>query len=161
LSVTVEHTDGATGLLQYCEMDAATQSNVKLTANVAYESYAVDPDLADFELKYTWYAVKSNDAGDVFSTTSFPSIDDTKADITGALYQEDVSIVGTTEEFTPTIAEVGTYKFFVEVEYTIKSRHTGLTEPENDEERNRPYVIYRGWFGDNQADAEIAYVTPQ
>lgn len=145
--------------LFYCESDASSQTNVVLTAGVEYANYSGTPPLDQFDLKYTWYAIKSNNSSNVFAIddTDFPEIDENKIDITGADIQTQ-----TTDVFTPDISEIGTYKFFVEVEYTIKGRNYDGNEVDPVTNRVRPYVIYRGWFGGaTQDDASIVYVTPQ
>lgn len=157
LTVTASNT---ADILQYCESDADEQTNVALEIDeIAYGGYEGAPAVDDFAFNYRWYAVKSTDATDPFSRdeADFPSIDATKANITGA-----TEITGATSAtYTPAIDEIGTYKFFVEVEYQIKDRSTGLGA-DSPEARNRPYVIYRGWVGGaNQASASIVTVTPQ
>ncbi len=162
LTVTVTHT-GTNELLQYCEIDAATQQNVQMTATVAYDGYTGDPDIADgFELKYTWYAVKSEHATDIFADdiADFPTIDPTKVDIGAAVAQPEAIVVSNTNEFTPTIATIGSYKFFVEVEYTVKTRDYDGAETDN--ARKRVHAIYRQWFGGADQDlASVVFVTPQ
>ena len=155
LTTTVAHTGGDTSLLQYCENEADAQTNVVLTASAAYDTYTGEPASDQFDLKYTWYAVKSND---VFSADNgdFPTIDASKTDISGAIQQ-----TAATATFTPDISEIGAYKFFVEVEYTVKDRNYDSTGAEDPTARKRPYAIYRGWFGGNtQDDATVVYVTP-
>lgn len=153
-----------TPLLQYCEADAATQDNITLSAGVAYDMdmYAGNPAVAGFEFNYRWYYVKSTHPTDPFSrdNADFATIDPTKADITEATL-----ISGATDAtYTPAIDEIGTYKFFVEVEYQIKDRSIrpdGTMNPDDPTDRNRPYVIYRGWLGgDGQANASIVTITP-
>ncbi|MFB2119718.1 hypothetical protein [Parapedobacter sp. 2B3] len=162
LAVTTTHT-GENGLLQYCEIDATTQQNVQMTATVAYDGYTGDPAIADgFELKYTWYAVKSENATDIFADDidDFPTIDPTKVDIGDAVAQPEAIVVSSSNEFTPTIAEIGSYKFFVEVEYTVKARD--YDGAETDDARKRVYAIYRQWFGGADQDlASVVFVTPQ
>ena len=146
---------------QYCEADVVDgQTNVALAIDeIVYDGYAGTPAVGDFAFNYRWYAVKSTDPTDPFSrdNADFPTIDATKANLTGA-----TEITGATSaEYIPAIDEIGTYKFFVEVEYQIKDRSTGLGA-DNTEARNRPYVIYRGWVGGaDQATASIVTVTPQ
>jgi hypothetical protein len=143
--------------LQYCESDAADQTNVQLAVSeIAYDGYTETPVVDDFAFNYRWYAVKSEGA-DPFSrdNADFLEIDETKADIT------DATEVGTDASYTPQISAIGTYKFFVEVEYVIKDRSTGLGT-DDPEDRNRPHVIYRSWVGGtDQASASIVTVTPQ
>jgi len=163
LKPTLSNTGDAGAPLQYCEADAASQSAVKITANVDYDSFTGNPDIANanYELKYTWYAVKSND---VFGhdNTDFPTINPDKINITGADAQDTVIAVSNSNEFTPTIAAIGAYKFFVEVEYTVKDRRYDKTGTEDNTNRDRPYVIYRGWFGGaDQDNASVVYVTPK
>lgn len=154
LKVALDHTNGATGSLQYCETDAANQSAVDLAADVEYLNYAGAPtDVAGFELKYTWYAVKADASG------TFPTIDVTKANLTGAVEQSTVTEVSTSASFKPTIAAIGKYKYFVEVEYTIKARD--YDGAETADARKRTYALYRSWFGGtNQGDASVVFVTP-
>jgi len=158
--LTVTTTNIAGSLLQYCEADAAEQENIELSAGVAYDAthYNGNPAVANFEFNYRWYYVKSTDATDLFSrdNADFASVDPTKADITGATLISGANAA----TYTPAIGEIGTYKFFVEVEYQIKDRNTGLgTDDPTD--RNRSYVIYRGWFGGaDQANASIVTITP-
>lgn len=164
LSVTATNTGSDPNLLQYCESEAGSQQNVILTAETEYESYAGLPALDQFELKYTWYAVKSNHATDPFASANgdFPVIDPTKSDITGADLQDEVFVISTTEEFTPSIADIGTYKFFVEAEYTVKDRNYDNNEVDPVTARARPHVIYRGWFGGaDQDNASVVVITPQ
>src|SRR5690606_14836450 len=105
-------------------------------------------------LKYTWYAVKADAV-----TGDYPTIDVTKAAITGASLQVAHTVTGATDGFTPDIAEIGKYKFFVEVEYTIKARDYDVAETST--ARKRTYALYRTWFGGNtQADASVIFVTP-
>ncbi|WP_353184609.1 hypothetical protein [Parapedobacter lycopersici] len=165
LGVGVTHTGANTSLLQYCEDEAATQDKVVLTADVNYEGYTGDPALDQFELKYTWYAVKSNNSSDVFASTAsdFPTIDPSKVNIENANLQGTPIIkIGTTDTYNPAISDIGSYKFFVEVEYTIKDRNYDDSETNAVTNRARPYVIYRGWFGGNDQDnASIVLVTPK
>ncbi len=155
LTVTAANTGE---FLQYCESDVADQTNVQLAVSgIAYNGYEGTPEVDEFAFNYRWYAVKSTNATDPFTreNTDFPTIDASKADITGA------TEVGTNASYNPEIAEIGTYKFFVEVEYQIKDRNTGLGS-DSPTSRNRPYVIYRGWVGGiDQATASIVTVTPQ
>ncbi len=155
LTVTATNTGD---FLQYCESEAVGQTNVALEIDeIAYDGYVGTPAVGDFAFNYRWYAVKSTDETEPFSrdNADFPTIDETKADITGA------TEVGSSATYTPQISDIGTYKFFVEVEYQIKDRSTGLGA-DNPEARNRPYVIYRGWVGGaDQAAASIVTVTPQ
>src|SRR5690606_12573440 len=63
--LTVTPTNGATTpLLQYCEADAAGQSNIELSAGVTYDAtyYSGNPAVEDFQFNYRWYYVKSTDA---------------------------------------------------------------------------------------------------
>ncbi|MDR2284096.1 MAG: hypothetical protein LBE37_12850 [Sphingobacterium sp.] len=152
LSVTANRADNGTGFLQYCESDAATQTNVVLKANAAYTSYLGTPALADFQLKYNWYAVKAGADG------TFPT-EPTLENI-GSLTPVATNLVtSNSNNLTPSIAEVGKYKFFVEVEYTIKDRTYDGAETAN--ARKRTYALYRGWVGGtNQATATEVFVTP-
>lgn len=164
LSVTASHTGTDPALLQYCESDAATQQNVLITPNVVYDAYTGQPDLDGFELKYTWYAVKSNHATNPFATDNgdFPAIDPTKADITGADLQDEAFVIGTAQAFAPALEEIGSYKFFVEVEYTLKDRNYDSSEVDPVTNRARTHVIHRGWFGGaDQDNASIVFVTPR
>lgn len=152
LSVTAARADAGTGSLQYCELNAASQTDVVLKADVAYTSYAGTPPLGDFELRYNWYAVKANNDG------SFPA-EPTLSNIGSLSPLATNSITGATNSLTPTIAEVGKYKFFVEVEYTLKDRtYDGA---ETADARKRTYALYRGWVGGtNQTTATEVFVTP-
>src|SRR5690606_34094986 len=158
VTVTTTNTS-TTPALQYCENEAAAQENITLSAGVNYASYSGNPQpVTEFGFNYRWYYVKSGDTDDVFSRdpADFATIDPTKANIDGATL-----ITGATSaEYKPAIDVIGTYKFFVEVEYQIKDRNRGLGT-DNPEDRNRPYVIYRGWFGGvDQDNASIVTVTP-
>lgn len=153
LSVTATNTGG---LSQYCESDAGTQSNVALSAAVAYDGYTGNPTVGEFDVNYRWYYVKSN-GSEPFSQNHDDFVEVTKANITNATLIDGE----TSATYAPNISDVGTYKFFVEVEYQIKDRSHGLgTDDPTD--RNRPYVIYRGWVGGpDQANATIVTVTPE
>lgn len=146
---------------QYCETDAVEQENITLSAGVTYDPiyYAGDPAVNQFDFNYRWYFVKSTDTEDVFSrdNADFPTVDPSKADISQATL-----ISGADEaSYTPSISEIGTYKFFVEVEYQIRSRNYDESEVDEVTNRARPYVIYRGWYGgEDQATAAIVTVTP-
>ena len=155
LNVALSRTGGATTPLQYCETDAGTQTNVDIQADVDYLNYTGSPaDVVGFELKYTWYSVKADASG------LFPTIDDTKANLTGAVERSTATEVSTSASFKPTIAEIGKYKYFVEVEYTIKKRDYDGAESAN--ARKRTYALYRSWFGGDgtQANATAVMVTP-
>lgn len=153
LAVTAARADAGTGPLQYCESTAATQTDVVLQADVAYDNYLGNPALGDFDLKYTWYSIKADENGD------YPIIDATKVDLTGATQQVSDDVTGTTNSFTPAISEIGEYKFFVEVEYTLKARDYDLAETAG--ARKRTYALYRGWVGGvDQANASRVFVTP-
>lgn len=160
--LSVASTSTGTGL-QYCEADATAQEVVQLTANIGFDGYTGSPNVEDFEFKYTWYSVKSNVPGNVFANTAadFPTIDVTKNNMTGAQEQDVQYAISNSNAFTPRIDDIGTYKFFVEVEYTIKDRHyDGQSDTETS--RVRTYVIYRGWVGgEDQTNAAVVYVTPK
>src|SRR5690606_14963247 len=155
--LTVTTTNTAGELLQYCESDAETQGNVAFSTAVVYDEdyYSGNPPVGEFDFNYRWYYVKSTGT-DPFSQDHGDFVEVTKADITNATLVEDEDEA----TYTPAIDEIGTYKFFVEVEYQIKDRSTGLSaDVPND--RNRPYVIYRGWFGGtDQETASIVTITP-
>src|SRR5690606_26401821 len=146
------------GRLQFSELDAGSQDSVLLSTTLAYDGYTGGPSIGDFNFNYRWYYVKSQDTTDVFSRdeNAFAAIDTTKSDISGATLIDGAT--GAT--YTPNISEIGTYKFFVEVEYLIKDRSTGMGSDVSTN-RNRPYVIYRDWFGGtDQETASIVTITP-
>lgn len=158
IAVTTTNT-AVEGSLQYCELDAELQDNVVLSTTLAYDDYTGDPSIDDFIFNYRWYYVKSQDANDVFSRdeNAFAAIDPSKSDVSGATLIDGAT--GAT--YTPNISEIGTYKFFVEVEYQIKDRNYDGNEVDPVTDRARPYVIYRGWFGGgDQANARIVTITP-
>lgn len=147
----------------FCESEANTtnpadgQKKVSLTSSVAFNSYTGSPAVSDFEKKYRWYAIKKKADGsypDVSDITKDPSLATSPSAI---LLAEGVSLT----TINPQIDKYGTYKVFVEVEYTIKDRNFNL-QADNPNNRNRPHVIYRGWFGtDNTAaNATEIIVTP-
>ncbi len=153
LEVTAARNDAGTGPLQYCESTAAAQTDVVFKADVAYQNYLGNPALGGFELKYTWYSIKADEDG------TYPIIDATKVNLTGAIQQVSNNVEGITNSFTPTIAEIGEYKFFVEVEYTLKARDYDIAETAD--ARKRTYALYRGWVGGvDQTNASRVFVTP-
>ena len=152
LTVDAKRADAGTGPLQYCEINAASQTSVVLKADVNYTNYAGTPALGNFELKYNWYAVKAGADG------TFPT-EPTLENI-GSLTPIATNLVtSNSNSLTPSIAEVGKYKFFVEVEYNVKDRtYDGA---ETTAARKRTYALYRGWVGGtNQATASEIFVTP-
>src|SRR5690606_24770389 len=138
LSVMAKRADEGTGPLQYCEIDANSQTNVVLRADVEYDSYEGGPALNGFELNYKWYAVKANADG------TYPD-EPTMENIGTLIPLANNDASGSTNSFTPTIGEVGTYKFFVEVEYTLKARDYDGAETAG--ARKRTYALYRDWVG--------------
>lgn len=155
LAVNLTRTGGATGPLQYCETKATSQTNVDIQADVNYLNYAGLPTgVAGFELKYTWYSVKADVSG------NFPTIDDTKVNLAGSNVENTATVVSTSQTFQPEIAAIGKYKFFVEVEYTMKARDYDVAETSS--ARKRTYALYRSWFGTDgtQANASVVLVTP-
>ena|SRR5690606_4407767 len=155
LSVAVDGTSTNTdNAFIFCESEGNASENVTLSSTVSFDGYSVTPEVTDFEKRYRWYAIREN-AG------SYPDVSDMTKDptlLTGAnaiSLGEGVSL----DEINPKINAYGKYKVFVEVEYTIKDRSFGMTEDR--ENRNRPHVIYRGWFGGNDmASATEITVTP-
>lgn len=153
LKIDAKRADAGTGTLQYCETEATDQKNVALQADVSYENYLGNPALEGFELKYTWYSVKADASG------NYPTIDVSKNDLTGAEEQVSNDVTGISNNFSPSISEVGKYKFFVEVEYTVKARTYDGAETVN--ARKRTYALYRGWVGGaDQTAATEVFVTP-
>jgi hypothetical protein len=154
LTVTANRADvEETTPLQYCETDASGQTSVVLKADVAYDNYAeTAPALSDFELSYKWYSVKANADG------SYPT-EPTMEDIGTLTPLATNTVTAITNSLTPSIVEVGTYKFFVEVEYTLKARD--YDGAETADARKRTYALYRGWVGGaNQTTATEVFVTP-
>lgn len=152
LSVMAERADAGTGPLQYCEIDSNSQTNVVLRADVDYDSYEGGPALDGFELNYKWYAVKANADG------TYPD-EPTMENIGTLIPLANNDASGSTNSFTPTIGEVGTYKFFVEVEYTLKARDYDGAETAG--ARKRTYALYRDWVGGSDlASATEVFVTP-
>lgn len=155
LDVTAEP-EATTGSLQYCETEAEGQKEVNLSANVAYlqATGMLPTDVNDLDFKYTWYSVKIDGASE-------PTIDPTKGSLEGAVSRLSST---TSNTFSPEIAEIGQYKFFVEVEYTLKDRNYDETDAEDPTARKRTYAIFRGWVGEGanrtQANASIITVTP-
>ncbi|MBL1410489.1 hypothetical protein [Sphingobacterium faecale] len=155
-------TNTTTNPYVFCENEANIttpengQEKVTLTSSVSFDNYTGLPIVGDFEKTYRWYAIKkgtSNNYPDVSNMLKDPSL------ATGAqaiLLGEGVSL----NQINPQINTYGIYKVFVEVEYTIKGRSFGL-QPDDPNNRNRPHVIYRGWFGgDDVASATEITVTP-
>lgn len=158
LKVDITREGGGTTPLQYCETEAATQTKVQMRVATSFETPGVLPAVGSFELKYTWYAVKADAAG------NFPTIDATKVDLTGAAKITEVVVPASTTDpniFAPTIAEIGKYKFFVEVEHTLKSRTYDGADADAVTNRKRAYTLYRGWYaGADQASSPLVIVTP-
>lgn len=140
-------------LLQYCELDASGQTAIGFAASVAYDGFTESPALSEFELRYTWYSVQADAEG------NYPIIDDSKVDITGAFSRQAMEVKDVSNNYTPKIDVIGRYKFFVEVEYTIKARD--YDEAETPTARERTYALFRSWVGGaNQANALELVVTP-
>ncbi|ERJ61415.1 hypothetical protein M472_21905 [Sphingobacterium paucimobilis HER1398] len=153
LTVDAKRADGGKGVLQYCETEASDQDNVELQADIKYDGYTGSPTLESFELKYTWYSVKADARG------NYSTIDATKVDLAGAEQRASNDVTSISNSFSPSIAEVGKYKFFVEVEYTVKERTYDGAETSN--ARKRTYALYRGWVGGtDQNSATEVFVTP-
>lgn len=152
LTVMAERADEGTGSLQYCETTAGSQTNVILKADVEYDNYEGSPALESFELSYKWYALKANADG------TYPT-EPTMGNIGALTPLATNNVKSVSNQFTPAISNVGTYKFFVEVEYTLKERD--YDGAETAEARKRTYALYRDWVGGSDlASATEVFVTP-
>src|SRR5690606_36642576 len=108
--------------------------------------------LDGFELNYKWYAVKANANG------TYPD-EPTMENIGTLIPLANNDASGRPNNFTPTIGEVGTHRFFVEVEYALKAREYDGVEPAV--ARKCAYALYRDWVGGSDlASATEVSVTP-